>query len=158
MLADGFILWSIPAQGRRLIKTSLCARKHFNCPSLARGTSNLVAEGDGFHANLTDAACRVPTTTQTNQLSLLVKRDEQRSCGGRLKCSNLSDTACRLPTTFAVYVILNEVKNLSLRVIRYFTALRSVHDSVRVVCHSERSEESLTSRNKILHFTTLRSV
>ena len=62
MLADGFILWGIPA-GRRLIKTSLRACKHINCPSLARGTSNAVAEGDGNHANLTDTACRVPTTS-----------------------------------------------------------------------------------------------
>ena len=66
------------------------------------------------------------------------KRDEQRSCGGRWRNANLADTACRVPTTSAVYVILNEVKNLSIRVFRYFTTLRSVqHDSVRAICHFE---------------------
>ena len=99
----------------RIVRVMNNKRKHINCPSLPRGTSNIVAEGDGIHAYLTDTACRVPTTFAVYVILNAVK--------------NLSDTSLHCAAfsmTLARFVILNEVKNLPLRIIRYFTTLRFV--------------------------------
>ena len=95
MLADGFILWGIPS-GAKIDKNVAVRAQAYQLSLLARGTSNLVAEGDGNHANLTDTACRVPTTSAVYVIL------NQRSTPGGAK--------------------VNKVKNLSIRVIRYFTS------------------------------------
>ncbi len=67
----------------------------------------------------------VAVRAKAYQLSLFGKRDEQRSCGGRWK--TLSPRGHGMPCPYSLlFVILSKAKNLSIRVIGYFTSLRSV--------------------------------
>ena len=106
-------------------------RKHINCPSLARGTSNLVAEGDGDMRTLRTRHAVSLRPAQTYQLSLFGKRDDQRSCGGRWE--SCEPCGHGMPCPYDQRGICHSMaKNLSLRVIRYFTLLRCVqYDSLR---------------------------
>ena len=113
---------------------SLRPAQAYQLSLLSRGTSNIVAEGDGESEPCGhgmpcpyDQRKHINCPSLSRGMSNIVAEGDGNH-------ANLADTACRVPTAW--FVIFSIAKNLSIHGMRYFTTLRSVqYDSLRVVCH-----------------------